>query len=182
MNKKKNIALGLLSFFIIGCSEGQQTEKMKQTAQKLISYLHNSDSSSIKKLIADPYILRDKSDFYGDDFKTFKIISNKHGAPRLDSVHFEKGKLEENIIIIPLITKQDTSLNLKRCDLVIFFYPEKLSTYDHIYTYNIYKQPYKLNKSELIIAEPLPGFKKNWSKGGNSGHEPSKDLTQTVKL
>ena len=89
------------------------------------------------------------------------MVSNKYGAPSLDSFHIKKGENGENVFIIPLMAKGDSLINIKKCDLVIFFYPEKFSTYDQIYTYHIYKQPYKKKEPEFIKAEPLPNFKKN---------------------
>lgn len=131
MNNCKLILMKSLCFVFlcnVVCAQNQQVY-FKSTTKKLVGYLMKYDTASIHKLFDEDKRYEEVKDRIKNDGKKITGITRKYGAHVLDSMSLEKGKNDENVVVITLLNTPDSSLNLKKCELVVFFYPDRFLSY-----------------------------------------------------
>lgn len=143
-----------------GCVNAQPSkeQQMKATFQKLVAYFQAKDTSSIRAMFEkenNPAPKMESADLLRD-CKRFASIVEKYGLPALDSLKLTIGQSQENVVYVTLMQKEDGSLNLRRCDLGVLFYPDQfLTNPSKILTYQFRETPLSKPEKKLIIAPPL---------------------------
>jgi hypothetical protein len=132
---KKIILIVVVVFcFVLICNQaGAQTQAQqvyfKSVTKKLINYLLEYDTAGIHDLFDEDKRYYGAEDGIEDDSKLMSIIVKKYGVGVLDSMRLEKGENDENVVVVTLLNTPDSSLNLKKCELVVFFYPDRFLAY-----------------------------------------------------
>lgn len=139
------------------CASSQtKYEKMKLTAFKLLNFLKEKDSLRIAELFEDKGILlRKKKEIVTDCNFIVKVVE-KYGFPTLDKLKNKKDKDGANIVFVNLLNKADSSMNLKKCDLIVYFYPDKLlDDTNKLISYSIYVELLTLPSKKIIEAPEI---------------------------
>lgn len=135
-------------------SAQDKNEYFKSTTKRLVDYLVKYDTASIHKLFDEDKRYEGVKDDIKSDGKRITEIINKYGAQILDSMSLEKGKWDENVVVMTLLNVTDSSLNLKKCELVVFFYPDRFLAYSKkILNYVLYQTLLKVPEEKFL---PLP--------------------------
>ena len=106
-----------------------QQAYFKSTTKGLANYLLKYDTANIHKLFDEDKRYEEVKDGIKNDGKMIAAITKKYGIHVLDSMSLEKGKNDENVVVVTLLNTPDSSLNLKKCELVVFFYPDRFLSY-----------------------------------------------------
>lgn len=139
------------------CASSQtKYEKMKLTAFKLLNFLKEKDSLRIAELLEDKGILlRKKKEIVTDCNFIVKVVE-KYGFPTLDKLKNKKDKDGANIVFVNLLNKADSSMNLKKCDLIVYFYPDKLlDETNKLISYSIHVELLTLPSKKIIEAPEI---------------------------
>lgn len=136
MNLVKNILL--ISMVLLWFSSCAQLEnknpKIISTTNQLIDYLKTWDTSGILNLLDSTFAQTNQPNFrvyaresFLKDCSLFNEIVDEHGLPNINDIICKKDSSHlppANIAILPIISKDDTILNIKRCFLQLIFYPD----------------------------------------------------------
>jgi hypothetical protein len=138
----KNSLILVAFFWSVGCAQKNRLPEMKNIAENLIRYLINKDSNSIAGLYNDSYYLNNRKDQITSDCEAFSRIVSKYGKPELKNLVYSVGAHNENVISFTLIAHPDTILNIKECQLVVFFYPDQYySATNKFLDYLLFREP-----------------------------------------
>ncbi|WP_207515700.1 hypothetical protein [Longitalea luteola] len=144
--------LCLIFAFEMTNAQSQQVY-FKSVTKKLMSCLIKNDTAGIHSLFDEDKRYYELKDDIKKDGELIKTIIKKYGNGILDSVHLEKGKNNENVVVVTLLNVPDSSMNLKKCELVVFFYPDRFLPYSKkILNYIIAKTLLNEPKPTLIKA------------------------------
>ncbi|OQP57828.1 hypothetical protein A3860_09390 [Niastella vici] len=150
------IVMKVLCFmFLPGVVSAQsQYAYFKSTTKSLVDYLVKYDTARIHGLFDENKRYEEVKDGIKNDGKMITAIMKKYGAQVLDSISLEKGKNDENVVLITLLNMTDSSLNLKKCELVVFFYPDRFLPYSKkVLNYVLFKTLLKEPEEKFM---PLP--------------------------
>lgn len=138
--KNKIILIILLIFSVSGCAQIGKQDKMKKVTMEFITYFKNCDTLSILKLLDSSFTKINKQNhrvFIATsilrDCSLFNTIVKQQGMPDLSKIVFKKDSSRipgANIMILPLIDRTDSSLNLKNYSLVLIFKPDEYLNID----------------------------------------------------
>lgn len=138
---------------------------MKETGDKLLSYLSNNDTAAIIKLHFDDEERSPTEKEYRegikrllDDCKAFQKITRKYGTPKRNAYNIKEGINGNKELEIMLFDKKDTILNLVYCKVVIVFYPVSIMDPVLILGYRI-EEGIERPKNQIIRT--APGIKNN---------------------
>ncbi|MEO6231999.1 MAG: hypothetical protein ABJB11_11810 [Ferruginibacter sp.] len=153
-NKLVSVIIVFFVFCFSSCAQINNHSKMRSTASKLIDYLKNCDTTNILALHDTSFTHIDKKnyrDFLAEsiikDCSFFNTVVNKYGMPDMDKIVFKKDSsriIGTNILILPLTSRPDSNLNIKKCFIVLVFNPDKyFINHSRLLRYSI-------NKEELV--------------------------------
>jgi hypothetical protein len=133
------------------CVQAQEYyDRMKLMTKNLMDYLLKEDSIGIYALL-DGENLKEVKRRIRKDCSFFTKITKKYGMPTLDKMQLSKGKHDENVISVILMDKIDSSFNLRKCELVVFFYPDRFLSYSQkILNYVIMQTPLLTPEKKII--------------------------------
>lgn len=158
MKRRLVFVIRIMFLFLCGCTNAQEKViGMKKTTGKLLGYFERCDSIAIASVFDDIENLRYKTDEIRADCKAFVRVSKKYGIPSQDKWTISKGLSGENIVSLQLISKADSSLNLSKANLLVFFYPDEyLKNTNKILNYALIMTPLKEQEKKFKIAPKLP--------------------------
>jgi len=117
--------LVIMLSYLTACGQKQNEIKMKATVQQLIHFLQTCDSISVIGLFERDKEKKVRSNDIKSDCNFFKEVTKKYGAPTVDSFILSQAENGANIISVTLMNQKDTLLKIKKCDLVVIFYPDQ---------------------------------------------------------
>jgi len=127
---------------------------MKQTVQYLIKNFLKSDSLAIMNSFEKEEYKKERIEYVVEDSKFFQKITEKYGKPTIEKMEKYKAENGANLIVVNLMNQTDSSLKVKRCDLVVTFYPDQfLTNPDKFLWYNLNKEPL-INKEIAPLLRP----------------------------
>lgn len=123
----------------------------KSETKRLMNYLIKNDTAGVHNLFDEDKRYYEVKDHIREDGELMKTIIKKYGVNKLDSMRLEKGKNDENVVVATLLNMSDSSMNLKKCELVVFYYPDRFLPYSKkILNYIVAKTLLKEPKPKLI--------------------------------
>ncbi len=141
---------------VISCDHDKKIDEMKDISKKLMQLFIRKDTTQISALFTDKDNLQNKSDEIAEDSDLFGLITKKYGIPAKREFIFSKGINEENVIEINILNQTDSTLNIKSCKLIVFFYPDQFYSKNHNFLdYTLISVPVFEEKKKIIIAPPL---------------------------
>jgi hypothetical protein len=158
MNRKLWLSLLVLSG--IGCANAQMTfeQQMKKTTQTLMTCFISKDTAKLRTLFEtennsaykiEPSVLL-------KDCRFFLTVVDKYGFPSGDSLKMTMGASGENVVYVTLMEKDDTALNLKKCQLGVLFFPDRfLKDPSKMLNYQLITTPLSRPEMKLKIAPPI---------------------------
>ena len=131
MKKSILIVVGIFCFVCINNQASAQNKQayFKSVTKKIMNYLLEYDTAGIHNLFEEDKRYYGATDAIEIDSKLMSTIVKKYGVGVLDSMVLEKGENDENVVVVTLLNTPDSSLNLKKCELVVFFYPDRFLAY-----------------------------------------------------
>lgn len=145
--------------FLFNCASPQQGNndlEMKKTSYKLLKCLSLTDTTCISSMIDDEKNLKNKRANYNDDCSFIKKILKISGIPSVNEFFVTKAEDGGNVVYVTLISKSDTLLNIKKCDFVVYFYPDKfLKNPNKPFNYIISKELLNRDERKIIIAPDI---------------------------
>ncbi|RXK58049.1 hypothetical protein ESA94_18725 [Lacibacter luteus] len=133
---------------------------MKEVTGKLLSNLQKCDTAQILALYEVSASHIDQETYRTfikenilNDCKWYNKITGKYGLPNLEKLSFTRDpQTQANVAILPLLPKEDTSLNLKSSSLYIEFYPDQFFN-GRVLRFTVSKEILKIK--ETIKAPPI---------------------------
>jgi hypothetical protein len=106
---------------------------MKTVIEKLLESLRNCDTTNILTLydVSNSHIAKENyRTFIKEDIISycdlFNQVTLKAGIPSLKNLSFTTDpQTGANIAILPLVSRPDTTMNLRNCTLYVMFYPDR---------------------------------------------------------
>lgn len=158
MNRKLWLSFLVLSG--VGCANAQMTpeQQMKRTAQTLMTSFMARDTAKIRTLFEteDNPAYKMESSALLKDCKLFATVVEKYGYPDMDSLKMTKGEAGVNVVYVTLMEKEDTALNMKKCQLGVLFFPDRfLKDPNRMLTYQLVTTPLSRPEMKLQKAPPI---------------------------
>lgn len=153
MDKVTDIILLVVLLLFNSCSASQMpADKMKSTTQKFITYLKNNDTSNIHSLFKNEENYKGNEDLLSRYSSVFKKVIALYKIPPKDQWQIQKGPYGENVVRIAILNKDDTTLNIKRFELLVYFLPDQfLEDADQIDNFFIIRIPVKEEEKKLQL-------------------------------
>ena len=153
------LAFSLIAFNLSACSQQTNETKMREVTGKLLSHLPKCDTTQLLALYDVSASQIDQENYRNfikgnilNDCNWFNKITAKYGLPNLEKLSFTKDlQTQNNIVVLPLLLKEDSTLNLKSSNLYIEFYPDQFFN-GKILRFRVSREI--LQRNETIIAPP----------------------------
>jgi hypothetical protein len=170
---KINFLIGLV---LISFSSYAQTEtknqKMIATTKQLIISLKNCDTSRFLHLLDTAFAHTNKANYrtyikesFLEDCSLFNEIVARHELPDINDIIFKKDSSQlpaANIAMFPIVSTEDTTLNIKKCFLLLIFYPDEyFAINSHLLKYTLVVERIKTIKTDKV---EMPGWLKKSGK------------------
>lgn len=147
----------MIVLFCSNCTNAQNKhDSLMKTTKQLMDYMLKVDTGSIYTMFDDLDNLKNRRRHIKRDCEFFSVIINKYGFPDNDKFILSQSSNGENMLTVLLMNKVDSALNLKRCILRVFFYPDQfLDNTNKILNFAVAKELLKEPEMKLKIAPPL---------------------------
>lgn len=136
---KHALSMILLLYCFSACSQTQdKREHLISLTNELVKSLENCDTTALLNMLDSNFTHTGQSNFrdfikesFLEDCSVFKLIMQRHSSPDVSLIRIVKDSTQlppANIAILPILEKADSSLNIKKCFLMLAFYPDEYFT------------------------------------------------------
>jgi len=167
MNQRIKVITMTLVIFIcflpyrFACGQPQKEKEMKNTTMKLVRLLKNCDSVSVLNLFEQQKEKDERRDDIKDDCLLFDRLTKKYGIPLADSLILSKAENGANIAVAPIMNTNDSTFRIKKCVLLVVFYPDQFLTNPQKFLYySLITEPLYPKKNKIFEKPKIPPIQK----------------------
>lgn len=164
------ITFGLLYFSACGQIRNKR-EQIILVTNELITSLKNCDTTAFLNMLDSDFSHTNQSNYrdfikesFLEDCSVFRLIINRHSLPNINNIQIGKDSSHlppANIVTLTILDESDTILNIKKCFLVLAFYPDEyFSSNAHLLKYSLIVEKLKSNENKIIIPDWLKELNK----------------------